>query len=161
MDDLPGLESVSANIEMEMVDEGLRIQLLEDSSGVFFETGSSDPKTEGLQVLQILGTELALLPNTVVIEGHTDSRQYAMGNRYTNWELSADRANAARRILTANGLDDSKIGQIRGLADRELRDPDNPLSPGNRRVTITIQEIGQGQPPDSSATSIRVRRGAP
>jgi chemotaxis protein MotB len=159
MDESPELQSVSGNIEMELVDEGLRIQLLEDSSGVFFETGRSDPKPEGRQVLQILGTELALLPNIVVIEGHTDARRYAGGNRYTNWELSADRANAARRILTSHGLRDAQIGQIRGLADRQLRDPENPLSPSNRRVTITIQQMGAGQTSDSSAS--QARRGAP
>jgi len=160
LEEQPELESVAANIEMELVDEGLRIQLLEDSSGVFFETGSSDPKVEGRQVLKILGVELAPLPNVVIIEGHTDARQYAAGRTYTNWELSADRANAARRILTSNGMLDSQIGQIRGLADRQLRDPEDPMSPANRRVTITIQEISSEHDPDSSSAADRVRRGA-
>jgi len=161
LDGLPGLESVAAHIEMELVEDGLRIQLLEDSSGIFFETGRSQPKPEGRQVLQILGAELAPLPNIVIIEGHTDARRYVEGHTYTNWELSADRANAARRILTSNGMHDSQIGQIRGLADRQLRDPANPLAPSNRRVTITIQEIGAGQPPDSTVTANQARRGAP
>jgi chemotaxis protein MotB len=160
MEGQPELQSVAANIEMEIVDEGLRIQLLEDSSGVFFETGSSDPKPEGRQVLQILGTELAPLPNIVIIEGHTDARQYAAGNSYTNWELSADRANAARRILTSRGMRDTQIGQIRGLADRQLRDPEDPMSPSNRRVTITIQEMGKGQFADSSVAANQASRGA-
>jgi chemotaxis protein MotB len=160
MDSLPGLESVSANIEMELVDEGLRIQLLEDSAGVFFETGRSEPKPEGRQVLQVLGMELARLPNTILIEGHTDSRRYASGASYTNWELSAERANAARRILNSNGLKDSQIGQIRGLADRQLRDPNNPLSPTNRRVTITIKEFDTGQPANSNSTADPPSRGA-
>jgi chemotaxis protein MotB len=138
----------------------LRIQLLEDSSGVFFETGSSDPKPEGQQVLQILGSELSPLPNIVIIEGHTDARKYAAGNRYTNWELSADRANAARRILTSRGMRDSQIGQIRGLADRQLRNPEDPMSPSNRRVTITIQEMGTGQNSDSSSAANQARRGS-
>jgi chemotaxis protein MotB len=144
---------------MELVEDGLRIQLLEDSSGVFFETGRSDPKPEGRQVLQILSTELAPLPNNVIIEGHTDARRFAEGRTYTNWELSADRANAARRILTSNGMRDSQIGQIRGLADRQLRTPEDPLSPSNRRVTITIQELGTGQHSDSTVATNLARRG--
>jgi chemotaxis protein MotB len=139
MEDIPELASVSGNIEIQLVDEGLRIQLLEDSAGIFFETGRAEPKLEGREILTLLGSELGSLPNLVIIEGHTDSRQYAAGAKYTNWELSADRANAARRILTSSGLEDSRISQVRGWADRRLRIPEDPLSPTNRRVTVTIR----------------------
>lgn len=156
---IPELESVADHIEMEMVDDGLRIQLLEDSLGVFFETGRADPRPEARLVLQFIGRELALLSNLVVIEGHTDARQYAAGAEYTNWELSADRANAARRILTANGLRDAQIGQIRGWADRHLREQDDPMSPSNRRVTITIQEMDLSLASDSAARGSQAQGG--
>lgn len=153
MDEVPELEAVAGHIELELVDEGLRIQLLEDSSGVFFETGSADPKPGGRQLLSLLGSELAAIPNLVVIEGHTDARRYAADRQYSNWELSADRANAARRILTANGLQESQISQIRGWADRRLRVPDDPLAPSNRRVTITILEAAPEQPADAARST--------
>lgn len=138
MDSIPELKSVASQIEIELADDGLRIQLLEDSTGVFFETGSPAPKQEGRDLLTLLGSELGALPYRVVIEGHTDARRYDPAAGYTNWELSADRANAARRILTANGLQESQIALIRGWADRHLQVPEDPYSPRNRRVTITM-----------------------
>jgi chemotaxis protein MotB len=146
MGDAPELASLTQNIEIELISEGLRIQLLEDSSGIFFGTGSSQPKPEGVRLLQLLGLELGSLPYQVVIEGFTDARRYATTARYTNWELSADRANAARRIMIANGLRESQISQIRGWADRDLLVPDDPYSPRNRRVTITMLDVAPGEP---------------
>jgi chemotaxis protein MotB len=89
-------------------------------------------------MLTMIGGELARLPNQMRIEGHTDARPYSGRSAYTNWELSADRANAARRILTQSGVPDERILQIRGLADRQLRMPDDPLSASNRRISILV-----------------------
>jgi chemotaxis protein MotB len=138
MDSIPSLASVRQHIELTLADDGLRIELLEDSLGVFFETGSSAPSGRGEALLALLGRELGALPNAVRIEGHTDARPYRGDGRYTNWELSADRANAARRIMTAHGLDPARINQIRGFADRRLRDPGRPEAAGNRRIAITL-----------------------
>ncbi len=135
---LPEFESIRDNIDIEMVDEGLRIELLEDTSGMFFELGSAVPNAKGRSLLSQLGSDMSLLPNHIVIDGHTDSRPYSGGSRYTNWELSADRANAARRLLVDGGLKPMQISEVRGLADRQLRVPADPSSPTNRRVTITM-----------------------
>src|SRR5438093_1347678 len=88
--------------------------------------------------LALLGAGLGARPNPVRIEGYTDARPYPGGSTYTNWELSADRANAARRILTESGLALSQVIQIRGFADCDLRDPAHPFAAANRRVTITM-----------------------
>jgi chemotaxis protein MotB len=159
LDKVPALAAVKDKVEILLTDDGLRIQLIEDANGVFFETGSANLSARGQEILALLGRELGTLPNRVRIEGHTDARQYSQGNPYTNWELSADRANAARRILTTNGLAPDQISQIRGLADRELRDPANPLSPSNRRITITML-LGPMLPSDSTATGPTVDHAA-
>jgi chemotaxis protein MotB len=135
---LPDLADVRQFVEIELTDDGLRIQLLEDSTGVFFETGRSAPSARGQEILSMLGAELGQLPNMVRIEGHTDARPYSGESAYTNWELSADRANTARRILTAHGLPAQQMSQIRGMADRDLRDPADPFAARNRRVTLTM-----------------------
>ncbi|MEO8199984.1 MAG: flagellar motor protein MotB [Gemmatimonadota bacterium] len=133
------LAGLSDNVEVTMTSEGLRIELVEDSAETFFSSGNASPTDHGGGVLALLGRELKELPNPVVIDGYTDSRPYGRSGLYGNWDLSADRANAARRILTANGLLDSRVTQVRGWADRQLKLPDDPLSPRNRRVTITVQ----------------------
>ena len=138
IDAIPELKGLSDKVEIEVTSEGLRIQLIEDPKGVFFQTGSSLLSGHGREIMALLGHELGALPNRVRIEGHTDSRPYSGRTTYTNWELSADRANAARRLLTEGGMADRQIVQIRGLADRSLRTPDDPLSAGNRRISIMV-----------------------
>jgi chemotaxis protein MotB len=136
--EVPALRAIAEHIEIEITDEGLRIQLLEDSAGVFFQTGSATPKEAGAAVLRLLGRELGGMPNGVLIEGHTDARAYSRPDGYSNWELSVDRANAARRILRLGGLNEAQVQQVRGWADRRLRDPSDPLADSNRRVTVTM-----------------------
>jgi chemotaxis protein MotB len=151
----PEFKGLTDKVEITLTDEGLHIQLLEDSSGVFFQTGSAVPSPAGTALFQLLGSELAKLPNAVVIEGHTDARPYASRNGYSNWELSADRANAARHIMGQGGLNDAQVQQVRGFADRRLRVPSDPLAPSNRRVTITMllpkTDGSPGAPDDSLA----------
>lgn len=146
---IPTLEAIADHVELLLVNEGLKIQLLEDSTGVFFEKGRANPSPQGQSLLALLGTELAVQPNHIVIEGHTDARPYG-GGLYTNWELSADRANTARRILMGAGFPVLQIDQVRGLADRTLRVPDDPFAPSNRRVTITVL-LGPRSSADSAA----------
>jgi len=161
LDDVAELDAVRDKVEVQLTGDGLRIQLLEDSTGVFFDTGSSTPNPRGVQILALLGRELGSLPNAVRIEGYTDARPYSGNSTYTNWELSADRANGARRVLVRSGLGSDQVVQIRGLADHELRDPANPYSACNRRITITmLMEYARppatrspdGLPPDSMTT---------
>lgn len=135
---LPEMRDVIDKVEIRVTDEGLEIQLLEDSLGVFFESGSALPSLRGREILALLGHELAGLPNPVLIAGYTDSRPYHRADGYSNWELSADRANTTRRILSINGVSDARIGQIRGYADRMLKDPEHPTAASNRRIAITM-----------------------
>jgi chemotaxis protein MotB len=136
--EVPALAELADHVEIEVTQEGLRIQLLEDSTGVFFESGSAAPKDAGATVLQFLGKQLGGLPNAVVVEGHTDARAYHRADGYSNWELSVDRANAARRIMTLGGLNEAQVQQVRGWADRKLRDREHPYADANRRVTVTM-----------------------
>lgn len=136
--EVPALAEIADHVEIEETEEGLRIQLLEDSTGVFFELGSSTPKAEGRELLHYLGARLGALPNAVVIEGFTDAKPYNRKDGYSNWELSTDRANTARRVLQGGGLNPAQVQQVRGWADRRLRTPDQPFAASNRRVTVTV-----------------------
>lgn len=83
-------------------------------------------------------TEILLVEDNVSLEGHTDSKPYSMKGTYSNWELSTDRANAARRLMQQNGLRPDQVSQVRGFADQELRNPKDPFDPSNRRISIIV-----------------------
>src|SRR5437868_1357603 len=117
-------EKLKSHIQMTVTAEGLRIELSESASGTFFDSGSPKLNGDGSELLVTLAQELGQLPNKVSIEGHTDSKPYAASANYGNWELSADRANAARRIMQANGVRPDQVIQIRGFADQRLRKAD-------------------------------------
>jgi chemotaxis protein MotB len=133
----PEFDKFRDKIEISVTREGLRIELLENSNGVFFDVGSAKLKPETVKLLKLIAIEVGHLKNKVMIEGYTDARPYVNPD-YTNWELSADRANAARRILEQNGVGKDQIVQVRGFADRNLKHPDKPLDFGNRRVSILV-----------------------
>jgi chemotaxis protein MotB len=86
----------------------------------------------------MLAQQLGKLPNRILIEGHTDSKPYAGKGQYSNWELSADRANAARRLMEANGLRPGQVIQVRGFADQRLRNQNDPLDAANRRISVIV-----------------------
>lgn len=138
IEESPAFSSVRGLIEITMTEDGLRVELMEDSTGVFFETGNAHPTSRGETLLSLIGSELGRISYPVKIEGHTDAHPFRQGQAYTNWELSADRANAARRILTAAGLGGEQIREVNGLADRKPKDPGNPFAARNRRVTIMM-----------------------
>lgn len=133
----PEFEKFIDRIEITVTREGLRIELLENSTGLFFDVGSAKLKPETVKLLKLVAIEVGHLKNKVMIEGYTDARPYVNPD-YTNWELSADRANAARRILEQNGVGKGQIVQVRGFADRNLKHPEKPLDFGNRRVSILV-----------------------
>ncbi|MGC4048714.1 MAG: flagellar motor protein MotB [Paludibaculum sp.] len=137
----PTFEKMEKQVRITQGAEGLRIDLLETQRGVFFLTGSPSPTKEGIELIQMLAAELAKLPHKVAIEGHTDSKPFGEGE-YSNWELSSDRANAARRILTAHGIGEERISQVRGFADRRLLLRDQPEDPTNRRISIIVRNLG-------------------
>jgi chemotaxis protein MotB len=135
------LEKLRNQIEMTVTAEGLRIELLEADTGTFFESGNAHPTAKGEELLRMLAEELGKLPNKISIEGHTDSKPFAERAAYGNWELSADRANAARRMMREVGLAADQVSQVRGFADQRLRKPDEPLDPSNRRVSLIVQYL--------------------
>jgi len=134
-------EKLKNHIEMTVTAEGLRIELSESASGTFFDTGSAKLMPDGTQILVSLAHELGQLPNKISIEGHTDSQPYSPSAAYGNWELSSDRANAARRVMQGSGLRADQVVQVRGFADQRLRKPDSPLDPANRRISLIVQYI--------------------
>ena len=138
MNDLANLKK---NIEMTVTAEGLRIELLESEKGTFFNSGSSTLNKSGQEMLTLLAAELGKVPNHVSVEGHTDAKPFVGKGNYSNWELSSDRANAARRLMQQSGLRADQVSQVRGFADQHLRNPKDPLDPSNRRVSIIVQYI--------------------
>jgi chemotaxis protein MotB len=141
MKQIPQLQHMENQIRMTITAEGLRIDLLETERGLFFGKGNPKPSEAGTELIQVLATELLKLPNKVAIEGHTDSTPYG-GADYSNWELSSDRANAARRILVHNGLSPDRISQVRGFADQRLLLKNDPMNPSNRRISIIVRNEG-------------------
>lgn len=144
--EVPNFDKLKNNIDMTVTNEGLRIELTESASGMFFDSGSAKMSTDGAELLKSLSEELGKLPNHMAMEGHTDSKPYPPGATYTNWELSSDRANAARRFMVASGLRPDQIVQVRGFADQRLRKPDAPLDPSNRRISIIVQYLEKQRP---------------
>jgi chemotaxis protein MotB len=139
-------DKIKKLIELTITPEGLKIELMEDPHGTFFENGSAQPTLVLQSVLKILVPELGKLPNPISIEGHTDSKPFSDSKLYGNWELSTDRANAARRLMESNGIRSEQIVQVRGCADRNLRNKLQPEDSSNRRVAMIIQYIAKPQP---------------
>ncbi len=136
----PEFEGLMKQIKIEIVQEGLRIEIVESANDAFFEIGTAQLKSSMDRLLETIAGRLKQLPNKVVVEGHTDSRPYAGRSlNYTNFELSADRANSARRALNAGGLQDKQIEEIRGYADSHLKDREDPLNTINRRISIIVK----------------------
>ncbi|MGB6696323.1 MAG: OmpA family protein, partial [Terracidiphilus sp.] len=141
------LEKLSKQIEITITPEGLRIELLEDKNGTFYQSGSAQLSASGQELLALLAAELKTLPNQLLIEGHTDAAQYSSDASYSNWELSADRANAARRLLQQDGVRRDQVTQVRGYADQFLRVKSNPYDPSNRRISILVKNQEGSSPP--------------
>lgn len=133
------LKKILKNIEFNYDEKGLRIDLVENNDNLFFRSGSAALRKEVTDILKVLAVEIGKLPNYIEMEGHTDSRGYSQGSSYTNWELSADRANSARRILDKYGLWDGQVQKVTGFADTFLHNPENPFDKSNRRISILIK----------------------
>jgi len=135
------LNAVKKQIQISITDEGLRIELVEDEKGTFFEVGKAQPTPMLEKILKVLAVQLKDLPNHLSIEGYTDAQPYANGNAYGNWELSTDRANVARREMQENGIRLDQVSQVRGFADQRLHVPDKPFDAANRRVSLVVQNL--------------------
>ena len=145
------LQKLIKQIEITITPEGLRIELIEDKNGTFYQSGSAQLSSSGQELLALLASELKTLPNQLLIEGHTDAAQYSTDANYSNWELSADRANSARRLLQQDGVRSDQVTQVRGFADQMLRVKNNPYDPSNRRITILVKNQDNAAPPPQFA----------
>lgn len=136
---IPEFNKIKDKVTIEVHPDSAVIDLMEPEGTYFFELGDSSMKPQARKLLTLITKELNRLNNKIIIAGHTDSRPFISGGKtYTNWELSADRANNARRIMEEAGFNPKKIVEIRGNADKEPKYPDKPDSPGNRRITIRV-----------------------
>jgi chemotaxis protein MotB len=146
MAQVPEFTSMKQNVKFSVTGEGLRVDLMETEQGMFFVSGSAAPTAAGDHLIKMLAQEVSGMPNEVVIEGHTDSRPFRNaqpGSGYGNWELSVDRANAARRLLHSYGVQPKQVVEVRGYADHKLMDNANPEDPRNRRISLVVRFAGQ------------------
>jgi chemotaxis protein MotB len=137
---LPEWAKLKDHVQISITNEGIRIELMETEQGLFFERARPEPSASGVRMLSLLAGELGRLPNELVIEGHTDSHPYRYSDLYGygNWELSVDRANAARRCMQGAGVGQHQVAQVRGYADKHLLAPGNPYNSRNRRVSVVV-----------------------
>ncbi len=133
-----GFDPTKQRVEFTLTAEGLRMEMI-DENGAFFQVGSAEPTQICRDVLAVVAEQLRAVPNRLTIEGHTDSLAYASDATYSNWELSSDRANAARRLLRSGGVRQEQIADVRGYADQHLKRPEAPQDPVNRRVSIVVK----------------------
>ena len=135
----PKLAEYKSQIRLEMVQDGLHIQIIDEQNRPMFDAGSALVKPYMRDILRAIAEVLKEVDNRISLSGHTDATPYGSGERaYSNWELSADRANASRRELVAAGLPEGKLARVVGMADRQLLVPDNPSDPRNRRISILV-----------------------
>ncbi len=133
------LKDISSQIRLDMTRDGLRIQIVDDQNRPMFASGSATIAPYMKDLLREIGSVLTEVPNRLTLEGHTDAQPYPGGDRgYSNWELSADRANASRRELILGGLTDDRVLRVQGLASSQPFDEKDPLAPTNRRISIIV-----------------------
>jgi chemotaxis protein MotB len=148
------LRDLSQQVRIDLTPEGLRVQFVEFDESLFFEIGSGRLKPALTRLIAIVGAAIGQLPNGVIVEGHTDRRAYSgRAHGYTNWELSADRANSARRVLESSGLRPDQVVRVVGCADHEPLVADNPLDRSNRRVSVIVKrrpDSAPGIPPSTA-----------
>lgn len=135
----PKLAALGGQIRLDMTKEGLRIQIVDEGNRPMFDSGSAIVKPYMRELLRELGSVLTEVPNRLTVEGHTDAQAFPGGDKgYSNWELSADRANASRRELVAGGLSEARMLRVQGLAASKLLDAKDPNGALNRRISIIV-----------------------
>lgn len=135
------LKPLKNQVQVTVTPEGLRIELMETKHGTFFQNGSAGLSSGGKEMLTLLARQLGQVPNRISIEGYTDAKPYSGRTGYTNWDLSTDRANAARRLMQASGLRPDQVAEVRGYGDNNLRLPNKPFDSSNRRVSIVVHYL--------------------
>ena len=162
IDAIPSLQQFKGQLLLDLTSEGLRIQVVDQENRPMFDQGQARLKPYAEEILREISTLINATDNRISISGHTDAVGYSGGEAgYSNWELSNDRANAARRALVAGGLDHTRVMRVVGLADTVLLDKDNPDNPQNRRISIVVMNrdteesisAGEGEAPDPAEAS--------
>ncbi len=139
IDNSPRLKKYQAQLKIDVTDEGLRVLITDEANRPMFANASAEMQPYAQEIIKAMALTFNDMPNTISVSGHTDGMPYANNNgTYTNWELSADRANAARRVLLAGGLKQDHLLRVTGLADAVLLDPKDPVNPINRRISIIL-----------------------
>jgi chemotaxis protein MotB len=151
VEQLPELKGLADNLLVDRTPEGLRIQLVDQEKSPMFALGSYELVDSAKKLIAVVTQVVQRLPNQITITGHTDAVPYPGGRKYTNWELSADRANASRREFIADGLPEERIGRVTGVAERDPLVPDNPTSPRNRRISVVLVREAKEPPPTQAA----------
>lgn len=154
----PKLSEFTSQIRLDTTPDGLQIQIVDDQKRPMFDSGSAMVKPYMRDILREIGAALNGVENKISLDGHTDRSPYSNADRgYSNWELSADRANASRRELVVAGMPDDKLARVVGLASSLLLDAENPFSPANRRISIIVMTreaeerlMGTGRTPVSA-----------
>lgn len=156
----PQLAQFKKQMLLDITSEGLRIQIVDEQNRPMFDLSSAELKPYTRDILRKIGLALNSVPNRVSLTGHTDAAQFAAGDRgFSNWELSANRANASRRELVVGGMEESKVLRVVGLASTVLFDKNDPLNPVNRRISIVVlnkrteQAILTEEGPESEAAT--------
>ena len=135
----PELKALASQMLLEMTADGLRIQIIDQDQRPMFASGSATVQPYMRNLLRAIGRLLGEVPNRLTLEGHTDALPFGSGERgYSNWELSADRANSSRRELISGGLPEEQVLRIQGLAASNPFDRKDPTAPGNRRISIIV-----------------------
>jgi len=138
IESVPELEALQKSLLIDQTPEGMRIQLIDQSGLTMFASGSAEPNEHLVRLIGLVSQVITRLPNKISVSGHTDSQPFRGGNGYTNWELSSDRANAARRLLIGASLDQGRISNVQGRAATEPLLPDDPTNASNRRISIVL-----------------------
>lgn len=133
------LAEFSSQIKLQLTPDGLQIQIVDDQKRPMFDSGSADVKPYMRDILREIGVALMDVENKISLDGHTDRQSFGnVAHGYSNWELSADRANSARRELMSAGMPENKLARVVGMASSVPYDPDNPNAPSNRRISLLV-----------------------
>jgi chemotaxis protein MotB len=153
--DDPQLKELEKNLKIDQTEDGIRIQLLDQEKISMFPSGSAAMNPRSMELLAKVAEVVKTLPNKIEISGHTDAKPYAGGVNYTNWELSADRANASRRVLVGAGINPDRLTMIKGRADTDPFVKTDPFDPQNRRISIVLLREKKPEPAPSDSGALR------
>jgi len=159
IESIPALQQFKNQLLIDITIDGLRIQIVDEQNRPMFASGSAALQPYARDVLREIAKVLNDVPNRISISGHTDARPYSGGERgYSNWELSADRANSSRRELMAGGMEETKIARVVGLASSVLFDPQDRFNPINRRISIIVMNKRADEAAAKDGSTVNVEK---